>query len=98
MKQLLTIFSSMALCGIVLGAGDDGINTSDASENGRLQVIGTVQGALSFDSAVGIFGQTNSFIETYDDGTDVGLWHCSAGVPRIIEIAGGNPGAYLQQG
>jgi hypothetical protein len=39
-----------------------------------------------------------SFIETYDDGTDVGLWHCSVGVPRIIEISGGNPGAYLQQG
>ena len=39
-----------------------------------------------------------SFIETYDDGTDVGLWHCSLGVPRIIEASGGNPGAYLQQG
>jgi hypothetical protein len=39
-----------------------------------------------------------SFIETYDDGTDVGLWHCSVGVPRIIETSGGNPGAYLQQG
>ncbi len=38
------------------------------------------------------------FIETYDDGTDVGLWHCSLGVPRIIEASGGNPGAYLQQG
>jgi hypothetical protein len=38
------------------------------------------------------------FIETYDDGTDVGLWHCSVGVPRIIETNGGNPGAYLQQG
>jgi len=21
--------------------------------------------------------ETNAFIETYDDGTDVGLWHCS---------------------
>jgi hypothetical protein len=39
-----------------------------------------------------------SFIETYDDGTDVGLWHCNLGVPRIIEASGGNPGAYLQQG
>ena len=38
------------------------------------------------------------FIETYDDGTDVGLWHCSLGVPRIIETSGGNPGDYLQQG
>jgi hypothetical protein len=38
-----------------------------------------------------------SFIETYDDGTDVGLWHCSLGVPRIIEPNGGNPGAYLSR-
>jgi len=30
-------------------------------------------------------GATNTFIETYDDGTDVGLWHCTTGVPRIIE-------------
>ena len=39
-----------------------------------------------------------SFIETYDDGTYVGLWQCGLGVPRIIEASGGNPGAYLQQG
>src|SRR5438874_6264255 len=38
------------------------------------------------------------FIETYDDGTDVGLWHCSVGAPRTIETSGGNPGAYVQQG
>lgn len=43
-------------------------------------------------------GQTNAFIETYDDGTDVGLWHCSVGALRTIEISGGNPGAYVQQG
>jgi hypothetical protein len=43
-------------------------------------------------------GATNTFIETYDDGTDVGLWHCSVGVPRDVEANGGNPGAYLQQG
>jgi hypothetical protein len=43
-------------------------------------------------------GQTNMFVETYDDGTDVGLCHCSLSVPRIIEASGGNPGAYLQQG
>jgi fermentation-respiration switch protein FrsA (DUF1100 family) len=41
---------------------------------------------------------TNTFIETYDDGTDVGLWHCSLGAPRILEPSGGNPGAYIQQG
>jgi hypothetical protein len=38
---------------------------------------------------------TSTFIETYDDGTDVGLWHCSVGVPRILETSGGNPGTYL---
>ena len=98
MKQLLTTFFSIALCGTVLAAGDDGNNSSDASINGRVKVIGTGRGALSFGPAPRIFGQTNSFVETYDDGTDVGLWHCSVGVPRIIEISGGNPGAYLQQG
>ena len=41
--------------------------------------------------------ETNTFIETYDDGTDVGLWHCSVGVPRDVETSGGNPGFYLQQ-
>lgn len=97
MKQLLTTFISIALCGTVLAAGDDG-NSSDASINGRVRVIGTGRGALSFGPAPRIFGQTNSFIETYDDGTDVGLWHCSVSMPRIIEISGGNPGAYLQQG
>jgi hypothetical protein len=39
-----------------------------------------------------------TFIETYDDGTDVGLWNCSVGAPRTIEANGGNPGAYVQQG
>src|SRR5438132_9732522 len=33
-------------------------------------------------------GETNTFIETYDDGTDVGLWHCSVNVPRILEPSG----------
>ena len=40
----------------------------------------------------------DAFVETYDDGTDIGLWHCSTGVPRIPETSGGNPGAYIQQG
>src|SRR5881227_356212 len=39
-----------------------------------------------------------NFIETYDDGTDVGLWHCSGNAARILEASGGNPGAYIQQG
>ena len=43
-------------------------------------------------------GATNTFIETYDDGTDVGLWHCSVGAPRDLETSGGNRGAYVQQG
>jgi hypothetical protein len=55
---------------------------------------------LSAAAAVGAADDraTNTFIETYDDQTDVGLWHCATGVPRIIEPSGGNPGAYLQQG
>jgi hypothetical protein len=57
--------------------------------------------AIALSTAVfgaGNDSETSTFIETYDDGTDVGLWHCSVGVPRIIEASGGNPGAYLQQG
>src|SRR5438477_5039976 len=49
-------------------------------------------------STASVSGGTNTFIETYDDGTDVGLWHCSVNVPRILETNGGNPGAYIQQG
>ena len=49
--------------------------------------------------AVGIVAATRaSFVETYDDGTDVGLWVAAFSVPRTIEPSGGNPGAYLQQG
>ena len=98
MKQLLTTFLSIALCGTFLGAGNDGNNSRDGSVNGGIKKIGTGRGALTFGLAAPIFGQTNSFIETYDDGTDVGLWHCSVGASRIIEISGGNPGAYVQQG
>jgi len=54
---------------------------------------------LSCVVATGIVAAARGdFIETYVDRTDVGLWHCSTGVPRIIETSGGNPGAYLQQG
>src|SRR5438105_14949026 len=42
--------------------------------------------------------QTNTVIETYADGTDVGLWHCSVNVPRILATNGGTPRAYIQQG
>ena len=92
-KQLLTFFS-IALCATVLGAGDSSNYCSDVSLKG----IDTSRGDLTLGHAPRIFGQTDSFIETYDDGTDVGLWHCSVGVPRIIETSGGNPGAYVQQG
>jgi len=98
MKQFLTTFFSIVLCGTVLAAGEEGNNSRDALINARVKVIGTGRGALSFGPGPRIFGQTNSFVETYDDGTDVGLWHCSVGVARIIETSGGNPGAYLQQG
>ena len=72
MKQFLTTFS-IVLCGTALAAGEDGNNSNGASINGRVKVIGTGRGALSFGPAPRIFGQTNSFVETYDDGTDVGL-------------------------
>src|SRR5438445_12264062 len=49
-------------------------------------------------STASVSGGTNTFIETYDDGTDVGLWPCSVNVPRILETNGGNPGAHIQQG
>jgi len=75
MKELVTIFFSIALGAAVLGAGNDGGSARSTPAD-----------------------QTNMFVETYDDGTDVGLWHCSLSVPRIIEASGGNPGAYLQQG
>src|SRR5262252_2568827 len=98
MKQILTTFFSIALCGAVVAAANHGDNSSDASENGGSKVMANGRADRSFAAAPRIFGQTNSFIETYDDGTDVGLWHCSVGVPRTIEISGGNPGAYVQQG
>src|SRR5437868_4110532 len=59
----------------------------------------TLRASLFFLVALGIVATTRaSFIETYDDGTDVGLWHCSVNVSRVLEPNGGNPGAYIQQG
>jgi hypothetical protein len=99
MRELLTTFFSVALCAAALGAGNDGgSNSSNASGSGGANVIGIRRSSLSFGSTLSAFGQTSDFIETYDDGTDVGLWHCSVNVPRVIETSGGNPGAYLQQG
>jgi hypothetical protein len=60
---------------------------------------GILRASLFCLVAAGIVAAARAnFIETYDDGTDVGLWHCSVGAPRIIEVTGGNPGAYVQQG
>jgi hypothetical protein len=98
MKQLLTTFFFTALFGTVPAAADDNSNSSDVFLIVRGNVIDTSHGALSLGFAAPMSVQGNSFIETYDDGTDVGLWHCSLGAPRIIEISGGNPGAYVQQG
>src|SRR5215471_11339405 len=98
MKQLLTTLFSITLCGAVFGAANHGDNSSDAFESRGVKVIATGRADRNLARGARIFGQTNSFIETYDDGTDVGLWHCSVGVPRLIETNGGNPGMYLQQG
>jgi hypothetical protein len=112
MKKILTTFLSIALSAAALSAGNHGGNSSDESGSGSVNVIGSGRGVLlgavnatlpfGFESVIGSTssgsGEINTFIETYDDGTDVGLWHCSVNVPRILEPSGGNPGAYLQQG
>src|SRR5262245_18830712 len=38
-------------------------------------------------------------IETYDDGTDLGIWNLTTNLskPRIIQPSGGNPGKFLEQ-
>ncbi len=113
MKKILTTFFSVALSAAVLSAGNHGGNGRDESGSRSVNAIGSDRGPLleavnatlalgpgsvGFGSAPSGSSEINTFIETYDDGTDVGLWHCSVGVPRIIETSGGNPGAYLQQG
>src|SRR5258705_898833 len=113
MKKILTTFFSVALSAAVLSAGNHGGNGRDESGSRNVNAIGSGRGPLpgavnatlalgpesvGFGSAPSGSSEINTFIETYDDGTDVGLWHCSVGVPRIIETSGGNPGAYLQQG
>ncbi len=113
MKELLATFTSIALCAAALGTGNNGGNGNDSSGKGGVNVIGSNQSALlrsvntnlvrgpetvSFRSTLLGSAPTDAFIETYDDGTDVGLWHCSVNVPRVLETDGGNPGAYIQQG
>jgi hypothetical protein len=38
-------------------------------------------------------------IETYDDGTDIGIWNLTTNLnkPRLIQPSGGNPGKFLEQ-
>ena len=61
--------------------------------------LGILRASFMCLVAAGIVASAQaSFIETYDDGTDVGLWVAAFSVPRTIEPSGGNPGAYLQQG
>jgi hypothetical protein len=113
MKKLLTIFFSIALSAAVLGVGNDGDDGGGEFSGRGVNIFGSGRGTLlravnttlplgpesvSSGSTPSDSGVTNTFVETYDDGTDVGLWHCSLSVPRIIETSGGNPGAYLQQG
>src|SRR5262249_45559831 len=94
MKDLLATFVSIALCGVVLGAGNDRSNSSGASGSDGVNGVGSGRGPLLLSG----LSPTDAFIETYDDGTDVGLWHCSVGASRVLETSGGNPGAYIQQG
>jgi hypothetical protein len=97
MKPLLTTLLSIVICGAALAEVNPGDTSSDASEN-AVTVLSNGRIDRSLAPEARIFGETNSFVETYDDGTDVGLWHSSVSVPRLIEISGGNPGEYLQQG
>jgi hypothetical protein len=110
MKKSVTAIFLTALSVAVLGAGNDGVSSGEES-GGSLNIPGsgraTLVQALNTTFPVGPermsarstpSGQIQAFIETYDNGTDVGLWHCSVGAPRMIETSGGNPGAYVQQG
>jgi len=100
MKKSVATFFFIASSGIVLGAGD---GRGDLIDSGRGNLLPAVNATLPIgQQSIGVrptpLGSNNAFIETYDDGTDVGLWHCSVGASRIIETSGGNPGAYVQQG
>ena len=95
MKRSVTSFLLIALSAAVLYAGND--NSS------RATLLRTANATLSPDQENNSLRSApsdpnNAFIETYDDGTDVGLWHCSVNAARILEASGGNPGAYIQQG
>src|SRR6266536_3621464 len=101
MKKILTTFFSIALSAVVLNAGNHGGNGSGESDRGSVNAIGSGRGALPgalnatppfgpesvIGSTTSVSGVTNTFVETYDDGTDVGLWHCSVNVPRILETS-----------
>ena len=97
MKKSVTTFLLIALSAVVLDAGN---NVSDRAILLRAAnaMLAPVQENGSLRSTPSGSAEINTFIETYDDGTDVGLWHCSVGAPRTLEADGGNPGAYIQQG
>jgi hypothetical protein len=110
MKKSVIAFFFTALSAALLAAGNDGVNNGESGGggvnipgSGRDTLVRALNAALPLDpgrmsARFRPSGQIQTFVETYDDGTDVGLWHCSVNVPRIIEASGGNPGAYLQQG
>ena len=106
MTKLAATFLLLAVSVHVVAAGSDsrvggvepaqGMAARNAMGGSLLPVVRSSSSLLVSPGAV--YGATESFIETYDDGTDVGLWHCSVNAMRAIEPSGGNPGAYLQQG
>ena len=111
MKKSVTTFFFTALSAAVLGAGNDGVSSGGESGAGGVNIPGTGRatpvwaldarfplGPERMSARFRPSGQTQTFVETYDDETDIGLWHCSVNVPRILEASGGNPGAYIQQG
>lgn len=106
MTKLAATFLLLAVTVRVIAAGND--NRAGGVEHSQdMATIGVAGASLlpvvrpsssTLAAPRAVSGATNSFIETYDDGTDVGLWHCSVTAMRILEPSGGNPGAYIQQG
>ena len=65
---------------------------------GYASLLGTAHAATglgSLDSSR--VSLPHAFIETYDDGTDTGLWVASFNAPRVIANRGGHPGKFLGQ-
>ena len=65
---------------------------------GSAGLLGTAHAATGLGSLdSGRISTPQTFIETYDDGTDTGQWVASFNVPRIIANRGGHPGKFLGQ-